>query len=247
MGSLTIIGRATWGAGPLRSGAKIDHARFVGLAIHHTVMVMPDYDRDGIRRGDIDDVKRYMRQLQTARPDLGNEVPYSWVVFPGRSPDDGVVAEGRGFGVTGAHTVGYNSTRYGVAYAGNTNTDPVTPGVLEAIRWVGRHLADPAGAARTFGHRDVKSTACPGDRLYNLLDRIQPPFATEEDDMEVTELRDELKGGPSRQHLKTLVQGALLDGIRKRSDTHPDRGDLREPFKELLREVLAENPPAPPG
>lgn len=45
-------------------------------------------------------------------------------------------------------------------------------------------------------------------------------------------------GGEARPLLKTLFQGALLDGIREPSPDHPDRGVLREPFVELLREAL---------
>lgn len=177
--AVTVLERTDWradgGATP-QAGYAAPHAQFKGLAIHHTVMVLDDYDRDGYARGDLDDIKRYMRTLQYARPDLGRDVPYSFVVFPGADPEDGIVAVGRGFGRTGAHTSGYNSSRYGVAFAGNASSERVTPGVLDAIRWVGSRLADPAGAARTFGHRDVKSTECPGHHLYARLGEIQPPF-----------------------------------------------------------------------
>ena len=48
-------------------------------------------------------------------------------------------------------------------------------------------------------------------------------------------------GRDARSNFKSLVQGALLDGLRPSSPDRPDRGDLREPFKELIREVLEEN------
>lgn len=181
--TIRYIHRTEWGGGPVRSGHLVPHNQFVGLVAHHTVMIMPDYDRDGFLHGDVDDVKRYMRQLQTARPDLGNEVPYSFVVFEGATVDDCIVAVGRGFGVTGAHTSGYNSTRYGVAVAGNTSTRSVTPGMLEGYRWIGRQLTAPASAQPTLGHRDTKSTECPGHSLYARLLQIQPPFASQEDEM----------------------------------------------------------------
>jgi hypothetical protein len=37
-----------------------------------------------------------------------------------------------------------------------------------------------------------------------------------------------------------LVNGAILDGIRRPSPDRPDRGSLREPFKDLIRAALAE-------
>lgn len=174
---VTFIPRAAWKAGPLRSGYVVPEAQFVGLVAHHTVMVLPDYDRDGFLHGDVDDVVRYMQTLQSARPDLGLEVPYTDVVFRGETNDDCIVAEGRGRGVTGAHTEGFNSKRYGIAYAGNASIDDITPGVLEGFRFCGRQLVDPAGAVPTIGHRDTKSTECPGNHLYAVLDQIQPPFA----------------------------------------------------------------------
>lgn len=176
--ALTYLDRAAWGANPSlpRLGHVVSRAKFRGLALHHTVSVLRDWDGDGVLHGDLDDIGRFMRQLQTARPDLGADVPYSFVVLQGSTPDDAVICEGRGFDRTGAHTPGHNSTRWGVALAGNYTSEPPTPGQLEAIRWIGRQLADPAGARSTIGHRDVKATACPGDCAYPLLALVQPPF-----------------------------------------------------------------------
>jgi glycoside hydrolase-like protein len=47
-------------------------------------------------------------------------------------------------------------------------------------------------------------------------------------------------GVDARANFKTLVQGAIVDGLREASPDHPDRGDLRGPFKDLLREVIDE-------
>ena len=59
-----------------------------------------------------------------------------------------------------------------------------------------------------------------------------------EGDEEITDPVD--AGLDARANYKTLVQGALLDGLRERTPERPDRGDLREPFKALIREVLEE-------
>ncbi|MEM9710586.1 MAG: peptidoglycan recognition family protein [Actinomycetota bacterium] len=178
------------GAVPVR-GHVVPTSRFVGIVAHHTVSVVQDWDRDGITHGDLDDIGRFMRNLTRVRAaDLGPEVPYSFVVFRTDDPNHAVVAEGRGLGRTGAHTEGFNSTRYGVAYAGNTIHDPVTPGVASAYRWVGSLLDDPIGARPTIGHRDTKATACPGTQLYAELGRLQPPFTLYlEDEMTPEEKR----------------------------------------------------------
>jgi hypothetical protein len=187
--TVTTLSRTQWGGGALKAGHLVDHHQFRGIVAHHTVMAAP--------RPDIDDIITYMRRLQKARPDLGLEVPYSFVVFRGPSNSDCVVAEGRGFGVTGAHTSGLNSTRYGVAYAGNASVDPITPGVLAGYRWVGRRISGTAVA--TIGHRDTKSTECPGHHLYAQLDEIQPPFE-EDDDMDEATFKEWFKEAAAADH-----------------------------------------------
>ncbi len=191
---LHFVTREDWGGGPVRSGYQVDPARFVRLVVHHTVMVLRDYDGDGFRHGDLDDVYQYMRALQTARPDLGPEVPYSFVIFAGSHPLEVFVVEGRGRGRTGAHTAGQNSTAYGVAYAGNTQVETVTPGMEEGVRWVGRtQLVDPANARPTDGHWQSKATACQGRNGKAVQARQQPPFTLgvtdEENDMNVDQAR----------------------------------------------------------
>lgn len=196
--TIAYLDRAAWGASPLgvSSGHAVDPAQFVGLVLHHTVFAFTDRDRDSMRGGDLDDVASYMRVLQHARPDLGDEVPYSWVVFAGVDDDSCVIAEGRGRGRTGAHTAGLNSSRYGIAVAGNTDTDqPMTAGMIAGIRWLAATvLVDPDGAVGTIGHQqappyyqngtNLNATGCPGGDGMAHLDQLQPPFAapTTEDD-----------------------------------------------------------------
>lgn len=192
--TVTELSRAAWGAGPLGSGHVVDPAQFVGLVVHHTVIVMPDYDHDSLVAGDLDDAITYMRQLQHARPDLGDEVPYSFVVFEGTTELDCILAEGRGLGVTGAHTIGYNSTRYGVAFAGDFTDHAPTAGMWEGVKAVGRKLVNPAGAHATLEHRDVYATQCPGNSTPSPA-LAQPPFsaaATEADDMTPAQCRDKV-------------------------------------------------------
>lgn len=178
--AVTHLSRDDWGAGPLTAGIAAPHAQFVGLMVHHTVS---PYNGDPIA---------FMRNLQKARPDLGSEVPYHFVVLPGATREDCVVAEGRGFGRTAAHCPNYNSTTIGIAFAGNYTDEPPSHGMLEGVRWIGRRLADPINALHTLGHRDVYATACPGDATVPLLGLMQPPFTEpeieeEEPDMQLTD------------------------------------------------------------
>lgn len=156
-----------------------DAASFRGLVAHHTVMVLDDWDRDGHRFGDLDDIGAFMRRLADVRTaELGPEVPYSAVVIRDeRDPAHAFVCEGRGPGRVGAHTAGLNSSRYGVAFEGNTSDRGLlTPGEVEAFAWVGANWLTVDEPMATTGHRDHKSTECPGSGAYQALDLLQPPF-----------------------------------------------------------------------
>lgn len=184
------LARVDWGANPLhvQTGHAIDEAQVVGVVEHHTVFALRDWDSDGILRGDLDDIRRYMRVLQHARPDLGDEVPYSWVIFAGTSDDRCVIAEGRGRGRSGAHTAGLNSTRYAFAIAGNTDADqPVTTGMIAGMRWLAATvLVDPEHAVPAIGHQqappyyskgaNLNATGCPGRQGMSVLPQLQPPY-----------------------------------------------------------------------
>lgn len=187
--SVLFLSRAALDLGPVghRFGGRRtagypyekSHDAFTALRLHHTVSAVKDWDADKLVDGDVEDVRRFMQFLQTARSaDLGPEVPYSFVVHPGANPDDAIVAEGRGFGRVGAHTSGENSSTYGVALTGNRTAQAMTPGEVAAVRWIGERLADPSRARATLGHRDLKATACPGDTAYRQLPLLQPPFVT---------------------------------------------------------------------
>ena len=209
--TVTVLSREDWGADPAlpKLGYQVPVEQFVGLIVHHTVMVLNDTDHDGYSAGDIDDISAYMQRLQVARPDLGLDVPYSFVVFEGLTANDAIIGIGRGQFRTGAHTAGYNSTAWGVALAGDyTHIEP-TPGMLEAIRLIGRWLADPINAMPTLGHKDTVATACPGALAYPLLDQVQPPF-TSEDDMTLQDLVNAM--GPSARLHGGFIEIQLVDG-----------------------------------
>lgn len=173
-GRLTYLERADWdNSGAPRLGHIIDPARFRHLVIHHTVNIAAPDDSDLV------DERRAMRSLRTIRPDLGLDVPYSFVVFRQTDPRSVVVAEGRGWERTGAHTRGHNSSAYGVACYGDYRTDPMTDGMVAGVRWVGEHIE--GDAAPTTSHRDYKATECPGGNVVARLAELQPPFTTSED------------------------------------------------------------------
>jgi hypothetical protein len=168
--AIYYVSRDVWCDGlPVQSGSARPLEDFEGLVVHHTV---------GYAKGSaLSDKIAYMQYLQGgARPDLGPEVPYSFVVFGDANPDVAWVCEGRGLGRTGAHTKGHNYDRYGCAWAGNSNNDPINDAVVNAYRLLKSWSAE---TAPTTGHRDWAATACPGSNLYARLSEIDVPISSE--------------------------------------------------------------------
>jgi N-acetylmuramoyl-L-alanine amidase len=112
-------------------------------------------------------------------------VGYSFVVFP-----DGTVAEGRGWGKVGAHTVarqpgtgkerGFNREAYAIALAGDFDAVGATELTLSAVAAAicdGIEAGWLAPEVEILGHRDVnrlvgwegQPSSCPGDALYSQL------------------------------------------------------------------------------
>lgn len=123
-----------------------------------------------------------MRAVERIGIERFGHVSYSWCFHP-----DGTVLEGAGLRV-GAHTAQRNSTSFGLCLLGDyTRRDP-TPAQVDAVRQVIARLIETEslrpGVYPTGGHRDLKQTACPGDRAYALLPAFRQPWApVEEDDM----------------------------------------------------------------
>jgi hypothetical protein len=175
---ITYLTRADWGGGPLRKGSVVPPEQFRGWALHHTT--------SGPRiAGDVESAKAYMRTLQTSRPDLGNEVPYSWIIMRGPTPDSCIVAEGRGRGITGAHTAGANSSVYAWSLAANTDVDAPTRGQIAGCRWIAS-FETPNATLPPKGHQqfppffldgvNLNATACPGNAGLGILPQLQPPY-----------------------------------------------------------------------
>lgn len=98
---------------------------------------------------------------------------YSFVIHP-----TGVILEGCGLR-RGAHTAGKNSAAFGICHIGDYTTRNPTIQQIDAHRWLLEHLTacgwlEPS--APILAHRDVFATACPGGKLYALLDMIRLPW-----------------------------------------------------------------------
>lgn len=147
--------------------------------LHHSVTVAPDL------RPPFDDDDAAVRALEEiGQRRFGWGISYSFAVTPA-----GRIYQGHRIDGVGAHTAGQNSTSRAICLVGDYSRTAPTAAQLDAIAWLLRE-----GAARGWwrsprlsgGHRDVKSTACPGDAAYALIGEINRRAAgprTEEDDL----------------------------------------------------------------
>lgn len=88
---------------------------------------------------------------------------------------DGRVWEGRSLAYEGAHVMSANPGNIGVALLGDfSEADPSDAQVqsLDAVTRVLCHINDIA-PDRVYGHRDLASSSCPGERLYERLPQLR--------------------------------------------------------------------------
>jgi hypothetical protein len=97
-----------------------------------------------------------------------NDIGYNYLVIsaPGIAAIDGLVFEGRGRDVLGAHCTGHNTEWIGVQVAIGGNQRPSTK-ALASVRALHDSFEKAAGhALAKVGHRDGFPTECPGAALY---------------------------------------------------------------------------------
>ncbi len=88
---------------------------------------------------------------------------YQWAIF-----NSGRIWEGRGWGRTGAHTVGRNSRSIGLVWMVNGDLHMPSHEALEAARWlliVGEVSGNVARSAPLNGHRRYSTKSCPGHAI----------------------------------------------------------------------------------
>lgn len=100
---------------------------------------------------------------------------------------DGSIHQGRPFGMTGAHTVGYNDRSVGVCFEGNFEAQTMPEAQIKAGRELIAYLRGLYPGAVIGRHKDYDATACPGknfpfdeitradeehDRRYNTMQEV---------------------------------------------------------------------------
>lgn len=165
----------TW---PLQYAKDIE--KFI---VHHTDSEIRDMNGDTLT--DTRDYSAMVRAIYYyhAISRGWGDIGYNYIIDP-----LGNIYEGRygGDKVIGAHAQCYNHGAMGIAIIGDYQNNDVPEPALQALIWlIGKKAkefgSDPEGSStfrgkklfNVIGHRDVRTTTCPGQILYELLPHIR--------------------------------------------------------------------------
>ena len=96
-----------------------------------------------------------------------SDIAYSFLVH-----QNGDIYEGRGWGIAGGHTRGYNFVSHAFCFIGNAENIAPTAAAEASIAWLIDEAERKYGSQLVQGHRQAASTACPGRYLYARIDDI---------------------------------------------------------------------------
>lgn len=120
---------------------------------------------------------------------------------------DGTIERGRPLATVGAHAQGQNYHTVGINVTGNFDKEIPTPAQLHALEglvaWLCKIYEITPSAATIVGHRDVNSTDCPGQHLYDMLPQIR------------RDVEKRMEGDAAPSYEDTLKEKSLLKMSRK--------------------------------
>ena len=158
VGGYVLVPRSAWTSQPLAGNNRL-MGEVTRITLHHTgehpgLAELPDVEV--IRR-----IERYHRNERHWAA-----IGYHFIV--GR---DAKIYEGRPARFQGAHVLSENPNNLGISVIGDFQTKLPTQRQLSAL-WA--FLDDErdkyrVGKSRTYGHRDLNKSICPGDALYGWL------------------------------------------------------------------------------
>jgi len=167
-----IISRAGWGADESLTNWEPEYRWPKKVIIHHTVTYNPD-PLATLR------AIHYYHAVTRKWGDIG----YNYLI-----DGEGNIYEGRkgGEGVVAGHARDYNYASIGIALLGDFTEKRMPPAMEEALMEMLAWIADRYGIApqgrtpawgverpNVLGHRDLRSTSCPGEQVYRRLSYLR--------------------------------------------------------------------------
>jgi peptidoglycan recognition protein len=162
------ITRGEWGA-QHGSGPEVPRRPVSRVVVHHSLSpdVLPGTAVDAVRRH-IQAIERHH-----VRTNGWAAIGYNAII-----DQDGRIWEGRGWGRAGAHAgnAAINQDSVGICFLIDGSRRDVSDAAWSAAREYireGLRVGEIAPDYQVTGHRDHRSTTCPGDRVYAELDRLR--------------------------------------------------------------------------
>jgi peptidoglycan recognition protein len=154
--SVELVRRSGWGAKAPRGRSTAIPTPVAYLFLHHSAS--PDGGPEVVRA-----IQRFHQDTRGWA-----DIAYTWLY----SPRDRVFYEGRGPGISGAHTKGYNHNGHAVCILGNYEASKLpTTAIDDLAEWATWH-GETWGPGVYTPHRQVGATACPGKNVIAVLDTI---------------------------------------------------------------------------
>ncbi|XP_069684129.1 peptidoglycan-recognition protein LB-like isoform X2 [Periplaneta americana] len=156
-----IVSREEWGAKPPKERENITQLPVPFVILHHTYI--PSFCNSS------DKCKADMRSMQKMHQDVRGwfDIGYSFCVG-----GTGLVYEGRGWNVVGAHAPRYNNRSVGICFIGDFMEALPTEEMMDAAKELikcGIERGSIASNYTLLGHRQVRDTLCPGDMFYENI------------------------------------------------------------------------------
>uniref|UniRef100_A0A1B6G8F5 Peptidoglycan-recognition protein n=1 Tax=Cuerna arida TaxID=1464854 RepID=A0A1B6G8F5_9HEMI len=160
LADITIKSRSQWGAAPPRETPTRISGAVPWVIIHHS---------EGNTNCSGKPCKEIVRNIQDYHMNENNwaDIGYNFLVAP-----TGEVFEGRGWGIVGAHAPKYNSKSVGICLIGSYQNKSPPEAQLAAVQELiasGVNQAKIRPLYKLIGHRQVRATECPGDKLYSII------------------------------------------------------------------------------
>jgi hypothetical protein len=166
-----VIARAAWGAArPHLERMEKTVGEYTRITVHHSADPTP-IELDGSMGKTCEAVREIQKAHMDGKSTHYGDIGYHFIVDP-----YGRVIEGRDLKYQGAHAYGDNNVQnVGICLIGNFDKQQPTKAALDALQRqieVLRQRYD-IPKKRVYGHRELRSTDCPGDNLMRWIERYR--------------------------------------------------------------------------
>ncbi|MDZ4771893.1 MAG: peptidoglycan recognition family protein [Planctomycetota bacterium] len=166
-----VIARSAWGAArPHTERMDKTAGEYTRITVHHSADPTP-IELDGTSSKSFEAVREIQKAHMDGKSTHYGDIGYHFVIDP-----YGRLMEGRDLRYQGAHAYGDNNLQnIGICLIGNFEKETPTKAALDALEREieGLRKQYDIPKKRVYGHRELRSTECPGDKLMRWIERYR--------------------------------------------------------------------------